>query len=107
MSYTVLFTETAKNDLREIAFYIADQSKEPEIAKAFVLELRGTCKRLTELPNHGALPKDRILRSMGYRYLSHKGYLLFYQVNEHEKTVDIMAIFQEKQDYFRVMRRLI
>ena len=107
MSYTVRFTETAKNDLREIAFYIADQSKEPEIAKAFVLELRGTCNRLTELPNQGALPKDRILRSMGYRYLSHKGYLLFYQVNEHEKTVDIMAIFQEKQDYFRVMRRLI
>ena len=107
MSYTVRFTETAKNDLREIAFYIADQSKEPEIAKAFVLELRGTCKRLTELPNQGALPKDRILRSMGYRYLSHKGYLLFYQVNEHEKTVDIMAIFQEKQDYFRVMRKLI
>ena len=107
MSYTVRFTETAKNDLQEIAFYIADQSKEPEIAKAFVLELRETCKRLTELPNQGALPKDRILRSMGYRYLSHKGYLLFYQVNEHEKTVDIMAIFQEKQDYFRVMRRLI
>ena len=107
MSYTVRFTETAKNDLQEIAFYISDQSKEPEIAKAFVLELRETCKRLTELPNQGALPKDRILRSMGYRYLSHKGYLLFYQVNDHEKTVDIMAIFQEKQDYFRVMRRLI
>ena len=107
MSYTVSFTETAKNDLREIAFYIADQSKEPEIAKAFVLELRETCNRLTELPNQGALQKDRILRSMEYRYLSHKGYLLFYQVNEHENTVDIMAIFQEKQDYFRVMRRLI
>ena len=107
MSYTVLFTETAKNDLREIAFYIADQSKEPEITKAFVLELRGTCNRLTELPSQGALPKDRILRSMGYRYLSHKGYLLFYLVHEQESAVDIMAIFQEKQDYFHVMRRLI
>ena len=107
MSYTVRFTETAKNDLREIAFYIADQSKEPEIAKAFVLELRKTCNRLTELPNQGALPKDRILRSMGYRYLSHKGYLLFYLAHEQDNTVDVMAIFQEKQDYFRVMRRLI
>lgn len=107
MSYTVRFTETAKNDLREIAFYIADQSKEPEIAKAFVLELRGTCNRLTELPSQGALPKDRILRSMGYRYLSHKGYLLFYLVHEQNNAVDIMAIFQEKQDYFRVMRRIL
>ena len=107
MSYTVRFTETAKNDLREIAFYIADQSKEPEIVKAFVLELRKTCNRLTELPNQGTLPKDRILRSMGYRYLSHKGYLLFYLAHEQDNTVDVMAIFQEKQDYFRVMRRLI
>lgn len=107
MSYTVRFTETAKNDMREIAFYIADQSKEPQIAKAFVRELRATCSRLTELPGQGALPKDRILRSTGYRYLSYKGYLIFYLTHEQENTVHIMAIFQEKQDYFRVMRRLI
>ncbi|MDO5435635.1 MAG: type II toxin-antitoxin system RelE/ParE family toxin [Clostridia bacterium] len=107
MSYIVRFTETAKNNLREIAFYIADQSKETAIAKGFVLELRETCHRLTELPGQGALPKDRILRSMGYRYLSHKGYLIFYLTDEQEHIVDIMAIFHEKQDYIRVMRKYI
>lgn len=107
MSYRVQFTETAKNDLREIAFYLSDQSKEPTIAKNFVLELRETCQRLTELPGQGALPKDRILRSMGYRYLTHKGYLIFYLINEQTNTVDIMAIFHEKQDYIRTMWRYI
>ena len=107
MNYTVRFTETAKGDLREIAFNIADQSKEPAIAKGFVLELRETCHRLTELPGQEALPKDRILRSMGYRYLSHKGYLIFYLTDEQKHIVDIMVIFHEKQDYIRVMRKYI
>lgn len=107
MSYQVRFTETAKGDLREIAFHIADQSKEPEIAKRFILELRDTCHRLTELPGQGALPKDRILRSMGYRFLTHKGYLIFYLTDEQANIVNIMAIFHEKQDYIRVMRKYI
>ena len=107
MNYTVRFTETAKSDLREIAFYLADRSKEPAIAKGFVLELRETCHRLQALPAQGALPKDRILRSMGYRYITHKGYLIFYLADEQAHTVDIMAIFHEKQDYIRVMRKYI
>ena len=40
MSYRVRLTETAKQDLREIAFYIADQAKDKEIARNFVNELR-------------------------------------------------------------------
>jgi len=107
MSYSVRFTETAKNDLREIALYIADQSKSPAVARGFVLELREVCGRLTELPGQGALPKDRILMSMGYRYIPYKGYLIFYLTDEQEKTVDIMAIFNEKQDYIRVMRKYL
>ena len=40
MSHRVILTETAKRDLREIAFYIAEQSKDKEIARQFVNELR-------------------------------------------------------------------
>lgn len=107
MNYSVRFTETAKDDLRKIAFYIADQSKEISIAKGFVLEPRETCNRLAEFPGQGALPKDRILRSLGYRYLSHKGYLIFYLTDEQSHIVDIMAVFNEKQDYIRVMRNYL
>ena len=107
MNDQVRFTETAKNNLREIALYIADQSRDPAIAKGFVLELRDVCHRLKDFPGQGSLPKDRILKSMGYRYLSHKGYLIFYLTDEHEHVVDIMAIFHEKQDYIRVMRKYI
>jgi plasmid stabilization system protein ParE len=59
------------------------------------------------LPNAGALPRDRILKSLGYRYLVHKEYLTFYLVDEQQKKVFVMAIFNGKRDYMRVMRKLI
>ena len=107
MNYRIRITETAKQDLREIAFYIASQTQDRETAKKFVNELRAQCSRLAEFPNLGALPQDRMLRSMDYRFISHKDYLIFYRVNDSEKAVDILAVFNARKDFFRVMRRFL
>ena len=107
MSYTVRLTDTAKQDLREIAFWIAEQSKDKEIAKRFVGEFRETCKKLDTFPNAGAIPKDRVIRSEGYRFTVHKEYLIFYLVDEEKKQVNVMAIFNAKKDYMRVMKKYI
>ena len=95
MSYTVRLTDTAKQDLREIAFWIAEKSKDREIAKRFVGELRETCRKLDTFPN------------AGYRFTVHKEYLIFYLVDEEEKQVNVMTIFNAKKDYMRVMKRFI
>lgn len=107
MNYTVRLTDTAKQDLREIAFWIADQSRDIDIAKKFVGELRSECKKLDHFPYSGASPKDRILKSMGYRFVVYKDYLIFYLVDEEEKYVNVMAIFNSKKDYMRVMEKFI
>ena len=107
MSYQVMITDTAKQDLREIAFHIAERAMDSDVAKRFVLELREQCLRLVEFPQCGALPKDRILRSLNYRYLVHKDYLIFYAIDEAQKTVNVLAIFSAKKDYLRVMRKFI
>ena len=107
MSYTVRLTDTAKQDLREIAFWIAEQSKDREIAKRFVGELRETCKKLDTFPNAGAIPKDRVIRSAGYRFTVHKEYLIFYLVDEEEKQVNVMTIFNAKNDYKKKKKKYI
>lgn len=107
MSYQVRITETAKQDLREIAFYIAERSMDNEIAKRFVMELREQCNRLVEFPQGGAILKDRILRSFDFRYIVHKDYLIFYSIDEAQKIVNVLAIFNSKKDYLRVMRKFI
>lgn len=107
MSCRVKFTATAIDDLRGIAFYIAEQSKDKGIAAAFVRELREKCKVLEEFPESGAIPKDRVLTGAGYRFLVHREYLIFYNYVKDENTAYILAAFNAKRDYMRVMRRLL
>ncbi len=107
MSYKVIITDTAKHDLREITLWIANKSKDIEIAKQFVNELRECCQKLQELPSKGSFPRDRVLKSAGFRFVTHKDYLVFYRIDEDNKAVNVMAIFNEKKDYMRVMKKFI
>lgn len=107
MKYNIKFTQTAKNDLRDIAIYIAEQSKEKSVATKFVEELQSKVVQHEEYPLSGAYPSDRILLSQGYRFLVHKDYLIFYTVNENLKEVYIEAVFNSKKDYMRVLKKMI
>jgi len=107
MNYSVNITDTAKQDLREIAIWIAKKSKDIEVGKKYVRELREECKKLASLPDRGAFPNDRILRSAGYRYIVYEEYLIFYLIDSERHIVNIMSIFNAKRDYFRVMRKYV
>ena len=107
MKYQVFMTDTAKSDLREIALYLYDQSGDAEIAASFVLELQEQCLALESFSERGAIPKDYVLRALGYRFLVYKHYLIFYVTDTDGHQVSIHAFFHEKQDYFRYMRRRI
>ena len=107
MSCRVKITATAKEDLRNIALYIADQSKDKAVAANFVKELSAKCKILEEFPESGSIPKDRIMLSAGYRYLTHKDYLVFYKYEKEENTAYVLAVFNAKRDYMRVMKKFL
>ena len=105
--WQIIMTDTAKGDLREIAFGVYEVSKDPDTAVNFVMELEAHCSILNSQPESGAIPKDYVLKALGYRFLVYKHYLVFYLTNPDEKTVYIQAFFNEKLDYFRYMRKRI
>ena len=106
MSWQVIMTNTTKSDLREIALGIYELSKDRDTAVNFVTELQAKCEILETMPESGAVPKDHVLKAMGYRFLVHKHYLVFYLTDPAGCTVYIHAVFNEKLDYFRYMRNL-
>ena len=63
--------------------------------------------RLEQLPESGAIPKDRIMMSSGYRFLVHNDYLLFYNFVNGENTAYILAVLHAKRDYMRVMKKFL
>ena len=108
MTYSVKLTETAKQDILEISLYIAELTKDRATAKRYANGLRDKCNGLRSFPNAGALPRDEFLRSVGFRYVIYKDkYLIFYKVDDAEKTVTVYAVFNAKADYTRIMRDLI
>ena len=107
MSCQIVFTDTAKSDLREIAISIAELAKDKNIAIRYVKELQESTKILETFPESGAIPRDRILKSSGYRFIAHKDYMLFYLYEKAENRVYIMAVFHGKRDYMRVMKKYL
>ena len=107
MSCKIVFTDTAKSDLREIALYIADRAKDRNLAIRFVKELQEKTNLLIQYPESGAVPRDRVLKSNGYRFLAHKDYLLFYHFDKAENIVYVMAVLNGKRDYMRVMKKFL
>lgn len=107
MNCRVELTTTAKEDLRNIAYYIAEQSQDKEIAIRLIKQLQEKCKILEDFPESGAIPKDRVMMSAGYRFLVHKEYLIFYNYEKAENTAYILAIFNAKRDYMRVMKKFL
>ena len=107
MNYRIVFTDTAREDLRALAFQLAELTKDRETAKRFAAGVREIVKQLERFPFSGALPRDRVLKSAGYRYLAYQEYLIFYQTDEKNAVVNILAVFHAKRDYLRVMRRFL
>ena len=107
MNCQIVFTDTAKADIQEIAVYIAERAQDKQIAIRFVKELQATTRILETFPESGAIPRDRVLKSSSYRFLTHKDYLLFYLYEKAENLVYMMAVFNGKRDYMRVMKKFL
>ncbi|EXF91201.1 plasmid stabilization protein [Pseudomonas fluorescens HK44] len=79
----LLFSAMAREDLQNIALYIARDN--PARARTFVAELRQRCLLLVEQPDLGVARDDC---AKGLRMLSHGRYLIFYGLTEKDILIE-------------------
>ena len=99
MKYKIIRTDKADEQLRELIFYIAEDSGSIDIAFNYLDKIETEINRLEEFPMSGSNPKYSILRKQGYRVLIIERHLVFYKVNESEKVVTIYAIVDGRREY--------
>jgi toxin ParE1/3/4 len=97
--YKILRTDKAEEQLREIIFYIADDSGNIDVALGYLDKIETAINRLQEFPESGSIPRYSILKKQGYRVLIIEKHLVFYKINNPDKTVIIYAIFDGKREY--------
>lgn len=99
MQYRIMRTDKADEQLREIIFYIADDSGSVDIALNYLQKIETAIKRLEDFPFSGTVPRYSILRKQGYRVLVVERHLVFYKVNEKDKIVTIYAVVDGRREY--------
>ncbi len=99
MKYKILRTDKAEEQLREIIFYIADDSGDVDIALGYLDKIETAINRLQEFPESGSIPRYSILKKQGYRVIIVERHLVFYKFIEEEKTVIIYAIVDGRREY--------
>lgn len=99
MKYNIIRTDKAEEQLREIIFYIADDSGSIDIALNYLDKIEKAIKNLEDFPLSGSIPRYSILRKQGFRVLIVERHLVFYKVNEDKKEVVIYAIVDGRREY--------
>jgi plasmid stabilization system protein ParE len=92
MGYKVGLTETAQTDLGLVVGFLAEKS--PGAAARIGHELLDAALTLTLFPRRGT----PVRRRPGMRKPTHCRYLIFYQVNEAEQWVEVVRIWDGRQN---------
>ena len=99
MKYKIVRTDKADEQLREIIFYIADDSGNMDVALKYLDKVEKAINSLEDFPMSGSVPRYSILRRRGYRVLIVEKHLIFNKVDENEKTVTIYSVVDGRQEY--------
>ena len=105
MEYRIFRTDKADELVHGIILYVAEQFGN-DVALKTLDELETAVLSLSKNPYLGIQPRYATLRRQGYRVLVTKKDLIFYKVNETEKTVTIYAVVDQRQDYLNIIRGL-
>ena len=103
MKYKIIRTDKADEQLRDIIFYIAEDSGDTDIALRYLDKLENAIKQLEDFPMSGSIPRYSTLKRQGYKVLIIERHLIFYKVNIADKIVTIYAVADGRQEYRKLI----
>jgi len=92
MDYKVILSPLALVDLEEIVRYVADDN--PAAAERLGLRLIGVAATLQKLPHRG----HSVRRRSGVRKIVLTPYLVFYEVNDATRSVEVLRFWHGARD---------
>ena len=98
MSWDIVYTAQARQDLRDIYEYIALELLAPENAVGQTQRIMKTIRSLEEMPMRHQLYGEEPWHSRGIRFLPVDNYLILYLPEESQNTVNIVRIMYGGRD---------
>lgn len=99
IKYSLVITELAEADMRDIADYIAKELLEPATARKMIGRVAEAIFQLEQMPFRNGLVRDERLAANGIRHLLVDSYIVFYVISEKEEIVTIIRILYGKRNW--------
>ncbi len=99
MTRTVRVLKRAYRDIEEIDRYLRRES--PALAERLVGELIDAMETLADHSERTPRPQDPRLRALGFRYLVHRPYLVFFKIAA--KQVRVYRVLHGRRAYARLL----
>src|SRR5659263_542562 len=101
--YSIEITQPAEFDITEIVSYISRELLVSTIAKKMIQRIVETVATLEEFSYRNGLVRDKRLALQGIRKILIDSYIIFYKVNEEQKTVTIIRILYSKRNWLSIL----
>ena len=101
--YSLNITDIAEEDILSTARYIANSLKAPVAANNLLDEIEKLQDILENTPNIYPFVKDEYLAEKGIKFVMVKNYILFYTVNEDERTVTVIRFLHSRRDWKTIL----
>ena len=98
MTYSIEIKESAWSDLKEIYNYIAGELMEPATAKAQYLRIEKAIFSLDSMPERCRRYEKDPWKSRNLRVMPVDNYIVFYLVDNENKTVTVIRIMYGRQN---------
>lgn len=102
-AYKVIVSKSYHNDLENIIYYISKNFDSPFTALALLDEIEKEVSSLSVMPYRYSLVLNPYLKSLGFRKFMVKNYIIFYKVNEENKTIMIHRILHKKPNWIDIL----
>lgn len=101
--YRLEYLPIAKQDMTEIAKYISHTLSNPAAAENLANEMIESADRLADFPYSNPVHITPKPLKHEYRKLTVRNYIVFYWVNEDEKTITIARVIYARRDYEKLL----
>ena len=102
--YKIAYLPLALHDLLSIVKYIKEKLHNPQAAEDLAEEIVAKIENLKDFPyaNRVYLPLKELKQE--YRRMVVKNYLIFYWVDEENKTVTVARVIYSRRDYLEELK---
>ncbi|MFE7064101.1 type II toxin-antitoxin system RelE/ParE family toxin [Sutcliffiella sp. NPDC057660] len=99
IKYSILMTEPAEYDLKEIVQYYCNEVYEPDIARNIIAEITEGIFNLEMYPFRYPFINEENLAEKAIRRLLVQNYCVFFVIEEELQTVNILRVLHNKRNW--------